>query len=390
MKILQVIPYFYPAWSYGGPPRSTYGLCKELVKRGHEVTVFTTDALDRHNRIKETRETAEGIEIRRFSNLNNYVAFRHRIFLSPGMIGAMRKELKNYDIVHLNEFRTLQNLLAHHYAVKNGVPYVVQPRGSLVNILAKQRLKSLFDIMGGRKLIQDATRLVALAPLELPQFIGYGVDEEKIDIVPNGIDLAEYRELPPQGEFRRKYGIDASQRIILFLGRVHQSKGIDLLIKAFSSLEGDYSEARLVIAGPDDGFLPSLKNLVNELKLETKVIFTGPVYGEQKLSAYVDADVYILPSFYESFGISVFEALACGTPVVVTDRCGIANIVKDKGGLVVQYEAESIAESLRRMLEGDSLRQKYGKDGQALVREKYGWEAIAAEMEKVYERCLEK
>jgi glycosyltransferase involved in cell wall biosynthesis len=390
MKILQVIPYFYPAWSYGGPPRSTYGLCKELVKRGHKVTVFTTDALDRHNRIKEKQETVDGIEIRRFSNLNNYVAFRHRIFLSPGMISAMREELKNYDVIHLNEFRTLQNLLAHHYAMKYRVPYIVQPRGSLVNILAKQRLKSLFDIMGGRRLIQDATRLVALAHLELPQFISYGVDEGKMDIVPNGIDLAEYQKLPPKGEFRQKYGIDAEQRVILFLGRVHRSKGIDLLIKAFSGVAGDFSEARLVIAGPDDGFLPSLKNLVGELKLEDKVVFTGGLYGEQKLAAYIDADVYTLPSFYESFGISVFEALACGTPVVVTDRCGIANIVRDKGGLVVPYEAASIENALRQMLGNEQERQHYGREGQALVRAKYGWGAIAEEMEKVYERCLGK
>ncbi|MBN1160861.1 MAG: glycosyltransferase [Dehalococcoidales bacterium] len=387
MKILQVIPYFYPAWSYGGPPRSTYGLCKELVKRGHEVTVFTTDALDRHKRIEKKQEKTEGIEIRRFRNLNNYIAFRHRIFLSSGMMSAMKQDLKNYDIVHLNEFRTLQNLMAHHYALKYRVPYIVQPRGSLVNILAKQRLKRLFDAMGGRRLIQDATRLVALAPLELPQFIGYGVDEGKIDIVPNGIDLEEYRDLPSKGEFREKYGLEAKHRVVLFLGRVHRSKGIDLLIKAFSQLVGEYSEARLAIAGPDDGYLSTLKNLASDLNLKDRVIFTGGLFGVQKLAAYVDADVYTLPSFYESFGISVFEALACGTPVVVTDRCGIANIVKEKGGLAVQYEAASIRDGLRQMLGNEQRRQQYGREGQELVREKYGWGSIAAEMEKVYERC---
>jgi glycosyltransferase involved in cell wall biosynthesis len=384
MKIMQVIPYFYPAWSYGGPPRSVYGLCKELVKRGHEVTVFTTDALDVHNRIKEKQETADGIEIRRFRNLNNYIAYRHRIFLSPGMIKAMRENLKSCDIVHLNEFRTLQNLLAHHYAMKYEVPYIVQPRGSVVNILAKQRLKSLFDAMGGRKLIKDAARMIALAPLESPQFMSYGVEEEKIDIVPNGIDLAEYQDLPAKGIFRQKHGLEASHRVILFLGRVHKSKGIDLLINAFSGLTRDYDDARLVIAGPDDGYLPAMHRLVGELELGKKVVFTGPLYGEQKLAAYVDADVYALTSLYESFGISVFEALACGTPAVVTDRCGIANIVKDKGGLAAPYEAESIRDALRQMLGDDKKRQQYGKDGQALVRGKYGWDSIAEQMEKTY------
>ncbi|OGO20956.1 MAG: hypothetical protein A2Z15_02870 [Chloroflexi bacterium RBG_16_50_11] len=389
MKILQVIPYFYPAWAYGGPPRNAYGLCKELAKRGHEVTVFTTDVLDGRNRIKERRETADGIEIRRFRNWSNYVAFRHRIFLSPGMISAMRKDLKSFDIVHLNEFRTLQNLMAHHYAMKYEVPYVVQTRGSLINVAAKQGLKSLFDAIGGRTLLRDASRLIALAPLEVEQYKSYGVEAGKIDIIPNGIDLSEYDNLPPRGGFRQKHGIGEEQKVILFLGRLHQTKGIDLLINAFAGLAKDLSDARLVVAGPDDGYLPALKNLTAELKLEEKVIFTGPVYGEQKLAAYVDADVYALTSSFEAFGISILESLACGTPVVVTDRCGIADIIRDKAGLVVPYDTAPLKDALRQMLGNEQKRQQYGRDGQALVRGKYGWGAIAEEMEGVYEGRVE-
>ena len=390
MKILQVIPYFYPAWAYGGPPRNLYGLCKELVKRGHEVTAFTTDTLDGRNRIKEKRETADGIEIRRFSNLNNWVAFRHRIFLSPGMIGAMRKDLKNYDVVHLNEVRTLQNLLAHHYARQKDVPYVVQTRGSLVNVITKQKLKSLFDVVGGRTLLKDAARLIAVAPLEVAQYMSYGVGEEAIDIIPNGIDLTEFKDLPPRGNFRQKHGLDSKHKVVLFLGRLHRIKGIDLLIKSFADIAGDFSDARLVIAGPDDGYLPLLQSLVGELKLGEKVIFTGPVYGEQKLAAYVDADLYALTSSYEVFGISILESLACGTPVIVTDRCGIADIVKDKAGLVVPYETAPLKDALRQMLGDERKRQQYGREGQALVRGKYGWGAIAEQTEGVYKRCIGK
>ena len=390
MKILQVIPYFYPAWSYGGPPRNLYGLCKELVKRGHEVTVFTTDALDGQNRIKDRQETADGIEIRRFRNWSNYIAFRHRIFLSSGMIDAVRRDLQNYDIVHLNEFRTLQNLLVHHYARQKDVPYIVQARGSLVNVLAKQRLKSLFDVMGGKTLLRDARRFIAVAPLEAVQYIRYGVDEEKIDIIPNGIDLMEFKDLPPKGSFRQKHGLEAKHKVVLFLGRVHRIKGLDLLVNAFGGITGEFSDARLVIAGPDDGYLPSLKSLVHKLKLEEKVIFSGPVYGDQKLAAYVDADVYALTSSYEVFGITIFESLACGTPVVVTDRCGIADIVKDKAGLVVPYDTAMLKEALRQMLGDGKKRQQFGRDGKALVREKYGWEAIAERTEKVYQKCMVK
>ncbi len=388
MKILQVIPYFYPAWSYGGPPRNAYGLCRELAKRGHKVTVFTTDALDGRNRIKEIRETADGIEIRRFRNWSNYVAFRHRIFLSPGMIGAMRHNLQNYDVIHLNEFRTLQNLLAHRYARQKDIPYIVQARGSLVNVLAKQRLKSLYDLIGGRSLLRDAKRLIAVAPLEAVQYMRYGVGAEKIDIIPNGIDLMEFNNLPLKGSFRQKHGLETKNKIILFLGRLHRIKGLDLLVNAFDGITRDFSDARLVIAGSDDGYLPSLKSLVSKLKLEEKVIFTGPIYGEQKLAAYVDADVCALTSSYEIFGITIFESLACGTPVVVTDRCGIADIIKDKAGLVVPYDTAILKEALRQMLGDDKKRQKLGWAGQALVHEKYGWGAIAEQVECVYNKCI--
>ena len=389
MKILQVIPYFYPAWAYGGPPRNLYGMCKELVNRGHKVTVFTTDALDGRNRIKEAQETVDGIEIRRFRNLNNWVAFHHRIFLSPAMIGAMRQDLQKYDIVHLNEFRTLQNLRAHHYAQQKDVPYVLQARGSLVNVLAKQKLKTLFDFIGGGTLLRDAARLIAVAPLEVVQYMGYGINEHKIDIIPNGIDLTEFTELPPKGSFRQQHGLDVKHKVILFLGRLHRIKGIDLLIKAFDAIARDFSHSRLMIAGPDDGYLSSLKKLVADLKLEEKVFFTGPVYGEEKLAAYVDADVYALTSSYEVFGISILESLACGTPVIVTDRCGIADIVKDKAGLVAPYEVEGIKDTLRQMLGDELKRQKYGQDGQALVRAEYGWESIAERTEGVYVRARE-
>jgi glycosyltransferase involved in cell wall biosynthesis len=390
MKILQVIPYFYPAWAYGGPPRSAYGLCKELVQRGHEVTVFTTDAFDGAKRAKEARETADGIEIRRYRNCSNYIAYHHRIFLSSGMISAMRQDLKNYDIVHLNEFRTLQNLLAHHYAKQAGVTYVIQTRGSLINVAAKQGLKSLFDMMGGRTLLRDATRLIALAPLEVEQYKSYGVAADKIDIVPNGIDQSEYANLPLKGTFRQKYGLDTKHKVILFLGRVHQTKDIDLLIKAFAGITKDFDDARLVIAGPDDGYLPALQSLAGELGVAEKVIFTGPLYGEQKLAAYTDADVYTLTSSWEAFGISVLEALACGTPVIVTDRCGIAAGIKDKAGLVVAYDAAAIKQALQTLLQDEPLRRRLGQDGKALVREKYGWGAIAEQVENTYKKCLGK
>jgi glycosyltransferase involved in cell wall biosynthesis len=388
MKILQLVCYFYPAWAYGGPPRNVYGLCKELVKRGHEVTVYTTDVFDAGHRLKKTQEVVDGIEIKRFRNISNYVAFHHRIFLTPGMISAVRDNIKNFDIVHLNDYRTLQNLLAHHYARKYAIPYVLQARGSLVNIITKQRLKKLFDALGGHNLLQDASRLIAVAPLEVEYYKDMGVSNDKIDIVPNGIDLVQFENLPKRGSFKRKNGLTDNNQVILFLGRIHKRKGVELLISAFAGLTKEFDKARLVVAGPDDGYLLALKSLTKELGLNDRVLFVGPLYGEEKLSAYVDADIYTLMASYEIFGVTILEALSCGTPVVVADDCGIADIIKNKAGLVVPHEKEPLRKALYSLLADDKMRQHFGRNGKALIWQNYSWSNIAKQMEQVYQSCF--
>jgi len=203
--------------------------------------------------------------------------------------------------------------------------------------------------------------------------------------VPNGIDLFEFDNLPKRGEFRRKYGLGSDQKIILYLGRIHKIKGLDLLAKAFAQVLNDF-DVKLVITGPDDGYLPTLIRLIKELEIEEKVLFTGPLYGEDKLEAYVDADVYVLPSFYEIFGITVLEALACGTPVIVTDRCGLADVINGQAGLVVPYDKEQLQHALLNMLGNVKMRQQFGEKGKLLVCEKFDWEKIAEQVESVYIR----
>ena len=388
MKILQVIPYFYPAWAYGGPLRNVYGLCKELVKRGHEVTVFTTDTLDSRNRAKETQEIIDGIEVRRFRNLSNTIAYRDKIFISPGMIFGLSNSLRNFDIIHMHEYRTLQNLIVHHFARKYGTPYVLQTRGSLPRIMTKQRLKQIYDTLWGYRLLRDASKVVALTQIEAEQYKSMGVSQDRIEIVPNGIDLAEFENLPQRGEFRKKWRINNSQKIVLFLSRIHKIKGPDLLARAFAALLRDFDNIKLVIVGPDDGYLPVLKKLIQELNIEEKVLFTGLLHGRDKLAAYIDADVYVLPSAYEIFGRTLLEACACGTPIIVTDRCGIADVIDGQAGLVVPYDKDALGKALRDILSDDQMRRQFGEKAKLLVREKFNWEKISQQLESIYESCV--
>jgi len=374
MKILQVTNFFSPV--HGGSAQVPYQLSKELTKRGHEVILYTSD----FKLSQEYLIPVPEVKIHAFKTWLSLAGFQ----VTPGIIRKTKEEIRHLDIIHMHNYRTFQNTVVHHYAKKYGVPYVLQARGSLPRIMTKQKLKMIFDVLGGYRLLKDATRLIALTPLEAEQYKNMGVSDDKIEVVPNAIDLSEFENLPGRGEFRKKWSINESQKIILSLSRIHRIKGLDLLAKAFAELSKEVGDAKLVIAGPDNGYLPTLKKLIKELKIEEKVLFTGFLHGRDKLEAYAAADVYVLPSVYETFPVAVLEACACSTPVILTDRCGIAGMIDGQAGLVVPYDKEQLQQALLHMLDDDKMRLRFGEKGKLLVREKFNWENIAEQVERVY------
>jgi glycosyltransferase involved in cell wall biosynthesis len=346
MKILQVTPFFSPV--HGGSAEVPYQLSKELAKRGHEVAVYTSD----YKLSSEYVSSISEIEVRSFKTWLGMAKF----FITPGMAVRVKKAIKNFNIVHMHNYYTFQNVILHHYVKKHDIPYVLQAHGSVATYFERGSLKKIFDAIWGYAILKDASKLIAVTPTEAERYKSMGVSEDKIEIVPHGINPTEFEDLPRRGEFRRKYGLNDYQSIILYLGRINKIKGLDLLASAFAGLSGDFNEAKLVIVGPDDGYLLALERLIKQLEIEEKVLFTGPLYGEEKLQAYVDADVYVLPSSYEIFGITVLEACACGTPVIVTDRCGIADVIDNQAGLVVPYDKNQLQDVLRHVLSDDQMR----------------------------------
>ena len=378
MEILEVTNLFSPI--HGGSAEAPYHLSKELAKRGHKVAIYTSDFKLRQEYIIPTAE----VKIHAFKTWLGLAEFH----MTPGIIKKAKEEIRHLDIIHMHNYRTFQNIVMHHYAKKCGVPYVLQAHGSVTTFFQKGMLKRIFDRVWGHKILKDASRVIAVTPIEVEQYKSMGISENKIEVVPNGIDLSEFANLPVRGGFREKYGVSDSQKIILYLGRIDKIKGLDLFSKAFAGLSKLLGEVTLVVAGPDDGYLRELKRLIKGLKIEERVLYTGPLYGQEKLKAYIDADVYVLPSSYEIFGITLLEACACGTPVVVTDRCGIANVIDGQAGLVVPYDKEQLQRALLHMLDDDKMRLRFGEKGKLLVREKFNWEKIAEQIEDLYERVL--
>jgi len=173
-------------------------------------------------------------------------------------------------------------------------------------------------------------------------------------------------------------------QIVLYLGRIHKIKGINLLLNAFAAISQEVSSAKLIIAGPDDdGSSSVLRKETQALHLGDRVIFTGPLYGTTKVEAYVDADVYVLPSKYETFPNTILEAIACGTPVILTDRCGVAESFKRRG-LVVEFDVTQLRDALLKVLLDPAKSRQLVREARELVQREFSWGTVIEEIENTY------
>lgn len=390
MRILQVVPYFYPAWTFGGPVKTVYELSKELMKKGHDVTVYTTDVCDRTSRLDVKINgplQVEGIRTYYFRNISKALAYDYKLFLCPTFVSVVRKEISRFDIVHLHEYFSFQSVVAHYYTKKHRIPYVLSVHGSLCPVARKQkaRRKQVFTYFFGRSILRDVNIAIALTEEESRQLLSMGVRPDRIRVIRIGVDLLEFADLSRKRIFRQKYSIGSDEKVILFLGRITRKKGLDLLINVFCGLMGHLRGLRLVIAGPaDPECLASLKKLIAVKNIESKVLFTGLLVGEEKLSAYVDADVFVLTSHSEGLPLAVLEACASGVPVVITDRCNIPEVTDYEAGFVVGWNEEKIRNAIFTILNDEKIKRKLGINGRKMVREKFTLTRVVERLEELY------
>ena len=394
MKILQVVPVF--SGPFGGPVTAVRSISKELAKR-HEVVVYTTTALDPKHDFDPHEEEVNGYRVVYFKRTFK-VLCHSGIFgalnLSYGMMQAVKQNLMEFDVVHVHSWQQFPDVLVHHFATKFGVPYVLQVHGSLPRIMAKQRLKWIYNVFFGYRLLRDASRVVALTQKEAQQCGKMGVPVEKIELIPNGIDLSKYGNPPPKNSFEKRFNINENKKIILYLGRIHKIKGIDVLVKAYAYAvkELGLDAVLLVIAGPDDGYLSELKRLLSSLKMTNDVLLLGPLYGRCKFEAYVNADLFVLPSLYETFPSVILEAYACSRPVIASDVESISDIVlHGKTGLLFRAcDIKDLAEKINYMLLHPEESEQMGNEARKFVEEKFSIDKVVSSHEALYEKLLRK
>lgn len=383
MHILHLTPYYAPAYAFGGVVRSVEGMTRALVRRGHSVTVLTTDAFDQTHRIDVTDETLAGVNILRAPNLSMPLRGRYNLSTPHGLRSLLRPLLSTVDVIHTHEFRTAENLLLTPLAARAKIPLVLSPHGTLTPSTGRSALKNIWDRLLSPAVARRFQSIIGLTAVEVAEvqsmWSGFGANAA-FDVVPNGIDPTDYADLPGREAFRQRYGLGDAP-VCLFMGRLHQRKGVQILLEAFKAAA--VPNARLLIVGPDEGMLSTLQSLADD-----RVIFTGYLGGADRLAAFAAADLLALPAVGEGLPMVVLEAMASGLPVIVSPGCNLPDVAQFGAGLEVVPEVEALAAALRQLLPDASQRATMSVNARRLVNEKFTWNQVAASLESIYLRLI--
>ncbi len=390
MKILHVTPSYYPAIKFGGPIQSVHILNKALLAQGVNVEVFTTTAglEDQKKYNSSDWKDVDGVKVKYFP----YYGYVHYNF-SPQMWKVLVKEVSKYHLVHITAVWNFPVWAAASACQRAHVPYIISPRGTIYpeTIALKSSIfKKLYYNLVARNSLSKAAAIHYTAADEKEKVESSLHLSAKGIVIPNGIDLSEFADLNKPELFGKYFPELAGRKYILFLSRINQKKGLDLLVESFAYIASKFPEVFLVLAGPDnEGYSANIKSLLADKGLLQKTFFTGILSGEKRLAAYRDAELFVLPSYSENFGMSVVEAMACGTPVVISEHVGISpDIQSQQAGLIVKANPESISEAFDFLLKNAEMKRTIALNGIRMAKDYYNIQAVANSFIKQYKDVI--
>ena len=389
MHILCVIPFYKPAYVYGGPTRSIPTLCENLVTLGCDVTVYTTNA-NGSTVLPVTPNQAnmvDGVEVYYFQR-----SVRGTYFYSANLGQACHRHAKEFHLIYVASNWGYPFVPACRSAYRAGVPYVVTPRTSFMRRAwqGKYLKKYVYHRLVEQRLINRAAALHYTTVLEETESAWLKLSPHSF-VVPNPLNVSEFEQLPPRGSFRARFALDRDASIVLYLGRVEPRKGLDLALASFAAIAKEYPKAMLVLAGPEEnGYLQVLQRLAIDLDLERRLIFTGFLGARERLEAFASSDVFILTSYSENFGMSVVEAMAAGLAIIISDQVGLSDDVRlAQAGIVVPLDVDAISCRLRELLGNPDQRQRLGQRAAQVVREKYAPRPVAVAMRDKLQQIID-
>lgn len=379
MRVLHV-NHLLDAVTGGGTAERTYQLARFMAKAGVECTILTLDI-----GLSAERKAALGD-----ARVHTLLCLNERFFIPRVRAEEIRRLVADADIVLISGNWTILNLLVFRACRRLNKPYLFCPAGALQPFGRSLFIKRLYERLVGRNLAQSAAACVAVTEVERAEFIAYGVSDDRIEVISNGIDPDAYKIVKPDeaiAGFRRKAGI-GSARFVLFLGRLNPIKGPDLLVDAFCRLEPELSDIHLVMAGPDGGLRSQLEQAVEQQGLGSRVHFIGYLGGSEKSAALHGASLMVIPSRREAMSIVVLEGGICRCPVLFTDACGLDDIAGQGAGEMVPASSAALAEAISRLLRDPVVADASATRLQDIVKRHFLWEIQAQRHIELANRVL--
>lgn len=375
MKVLNVNMTLDPIMG-GGTAERTFQLSRFMAKSGITCTVLTTDI----GLTAQRQQELENVKVIALPALNQ------RFYLPKFSYKQIKNIVKEHDVIQLLNHWTILNALVYFIVRHLNKPYVFNPAGAIPIYGRSKRLKAIYNLIVGHKIISNANKVIAISPNEIPYLREHGANDN-ISLIPNGIDTSYYNLNKNDAD---QSAAGRNKRYILFVGRLNDIKGPDLLLLSFNQIKDKFQDHHLVFIGPDGGMLSELQKMSADLGIQERVHFRGYVGGNDKVMAYHAADLLVIPSRQEAMSIVVLEAGAAGTPVLLTDRCGFNEIEDIDGGLVVGASLEGLTQGLTDLLGNKKRLTIMGKNLKKYVFEHYTWEAIVQRYCQLFTEILDK
>ena len=381
MRVLFVTPFYEPAWTYGGIVRASRDWAYALVHAGVEVSVYTTTAngnceLEIPIKIPLDRN---GVKVTYFPRLS----WSGNRFLSLPLFQACLHNIGKFDIVHSIGLWTFPSFISSWIASAKNIPFIVSLHGMLMPwaLQHNQLIKKIFFSFFERPRLTRSESVICCTKMEKDKFI-----EGKLDlpvcVIPN---IVHFRNLAVDPHnFRRQFNL-SDAFIILFAGRIVKNKGLHLTLEAFARIAKLYKDAHLVIVGPvEDSSIALIKQNIQDLGIRNRISLTGLLTGNDYWDALSSADLFVLNSYSENFGLSPAEALAHGIPVVVSDQVGIAEYVTNyQSGWVVPLNIDAITDAFNAALSERKILPEMGKNGIRLVQENFSTSTVGQKFIKL-------
>ncbi|GAB3330318.1 glycosyltransferase [Larkinella ripae] len=375
MNILHICAY---SWNIGGPPRIIYDYTSVQADQGEKITILTP--MSEGEVLYTVAPGVRVVEVKRHWFARFFPEF------SPGLYRYLREHGQEYDVIHIHGIWHFGSV-APFFAPVRGAK-VITIHGLLDRWTIRQGYwkKKIMSWLLQKRLLKKTPLILINNTRELEDVRRYlGYEHPNVQIIPNGIRISEYQNLPARGTFRRQHGISDSQPVILFLSRIHIKKGLDILLPAFQQLLKSHSDAVLVLAGPDDGYLTEIQRFIETHQLQKNVVLPGMLIKEAKLAAFADADVFALPSYSEGFSVAAMEALTTGVPSLLTDNVGFGDYLRAyDAAYISDTTVDSVREGLAYLLDHPDDAARLARNARRMISEVCDINVVAKRVLEAY------